>query len=79
MIGLFSQLQTTPDRLAYLRALSIGVLIEDATRIFMENEEVILAGKDIEKIENITMITNIAWVSNKIEIIVRLCPMTLES
>ncbi|MGB2233891.1 MAG: dGTPase, partial [Flavobacteriaceae bacterium] len=41
----YNQLQTTTDRLAYLRALSIGVLIEDATRIFMENEEAILAGE----------------------------------
>jgi len=41
----YKQLQTTTDRLAYLRALSIGVLIEDATRIFMEHEEEILAGE----------------------------------
>ena len=40
----YKQLQTTTDRLAYLRALSIGVLIEDATRIFMEHEQEILAG-----------------------------------
>ena len=41
----YKQLQTTTDRLAYLRALSIGVLIEDATLIFMEHEEEILAGE----------------------------------
>ena len=41
----YKQLQTTTDRLAYLRALSIGVLIEDVTRIFMEHEEEILAGE----------------------------------
>lgn len=40
----YNKLKTTTDRLAYLRALSVGVLIEDATRIFMENEGAILAG-----------------------------------
>ena len=33
------------DRLSYLRALSISTLINDATRIFLENEEAILKGE----------------------------------
>ncbi|MDO4880392.1 MAG: dNTP triphosphohydrolase [Capnocytophaga sp.] len=33
------------ERIAYLRALSIGTLIEDAKRIFLENEEAILNGE----------------------------------
>jgi len=32
------------DRLSYLRALSIQTLIQDAVRIFVENEEAILEG-----------------------------------
>ncbi len=32
------------DRLSYLRALAISTLIEDATRVFMENEKDILKG-----------------------------------
>ncbi len=40
----YSQLQHREDRLSYLRALSINTLIEDAVRIFLENEEAICAG-----------------------------------
>lgn len=40
----YNQLTTTADRLAYLRALSVGALIEDATRVFMKNESAILQG-----------------------------------
>lgn len=32
------------DRISYLRALAINTLISDAARVFMENEEAILAG-----------------------------------
>jgi dGTPase len=41
----YNQLTTTADRLAYLRALSVGALIEDALRVFMENESEILKGQ----------------------------------
>ena len=34
-----------PDRLGYLRALAIGTLVQDAVRIFMEEEEAILRGE----------------------------------
>jgi dGTPase len=40
----YSQLQHREDRLSYLRALSINTLIEDAVRIFLENEEEIRKG-----------------------------------
>jgi len=40
----YSKLQTTKDRLAYLRALAIGTLIHEAATIFIENESAILAG-----------------------------------
>ncbi|MEM6721298.1 MAG: deoxyguanosinetriphosphate triphosphohydrolase [Bacteroidota bacterium] len=40
----YSLLQHREDRLSYLRALSINTLIEDAVRIFLENEEAICAG-----------------------------------
>lgn len=33
------------DRISYLRALSIGKLIQEATRVFIENEEKILKGE----------------------------------
>jgi dGTPase len=33
------------DRLGYLRAIAIGTLVQDAVRIFMEEEEAILNGK----------------------------------
>lgn len=41
----YSALQHREDRLSYLRALSINTLIEDAVRIFLENEEAIRAGE----------------------------------
>ncbi|MDR2222028.1 MAG: dNTP triphosphohydrolase [Flavobacteriaceae bacterium] len=40
----YSQLTSKEDRVSYLRALAIGSLIEDVTRLFLENEEKILAG-----------------------------------
>lgn len=40
----YSQLTSKEDRVSYLRALAIGSLIEDVTRVFLENEEKILAG-----------------------------------
>jgi len=40
----YGQLNTKADRVSYLRALSIGVLIDEATSIFIKNEEVILRG-----------------------------------
>ena len=41
----YNQLTTKEDRISYLRALAIGSLINDAVKIFIENEELILAGK----------------------------------
>jgi len=38
-------LTTTKDRVSYLRALAIGKLIQEAARIFIENEEDILKGE----------------------------------
>lgn len=40
----YSQLTSKEDRISYLRALAIGSLIQDVTRVFIENEERILAG-----------------------------------
>ena len=40
----YNTLVTTEDRLSYLRALAIGTLINDAVRVFMENESSILQG-----------------------------------
>ena len=40
----YHSLTSIEDRLGYLRALSINTLIEDATRIFIENEDAILMG-----------------------------------
>jgi len=40
----YYELTTKAARVGYLRALAIGTLIEDAVRIFMENEEGILEG-----------------------------------
>ncbi|MDM9630057.1 dGTP triphosphohydrolase [Robiginitalea aurantiaca] len=34
-----------PDRIGYLRAIAIGTLVQDAVRIFMEEEEAILKGE----------------------------------
>lgn len=41
----FNQLTTKEDRISYLRALAIGNLIQDAVRLFVENEEKILNGE----------------------------------
>ena len=41
----YSTLTTKEDRISYLRALAIGTLIQDAVKVFMENEELILQGK----------------------------------
>lgn len=41
----YNSLTTKEDRISYLRALAIGNLINDAVRIFTENEELILQGK----------------------------------
>ena len=40
----YAQLVHKPQRLSYLRALAINSLIQDAVRIFLENEPAILAG-----------------------------------
>lgn len=40
----YYELSTKAARVGYLRALAIGTLIDDAVRIFMENEEAILEG-----------------------------------
>ena len=41
----YSTLTTKEDRISYLRALAIGTLIQDAVKVFMDNEELILQGK----------------------------------
>ena len=41
----YAQLAHKPQRLSYLRALAINSLIQDAVRIFLENEKTILEGK----------------------------------
>ncbi|PZO31184.1 MAG: deoxyguanosinetriphosphate triphosphohydrolase [Flavobacteriaceae bacterium] len=41
----YQTLTTKEDRISYLRALAIGNLINDAVRVFVENEEAILRGK----------------------------------
>jgi len=41
----YSKLVTKAERVSYLRALSIGVLINEAAEIFIENEEAILKGE----------------------------------
>ena len=41
----YNSLQNTQDRISYLRALAIGNLIQEAARIFIENEESILKGE----------------------------------
>ncbi len=40
----YNLLTTKEDRISYLRALAIGSLINDAVKIFIENEELILSG-----------------------------------
>ncbi len=41
----YNQLKTREDRISYLRALAINTLIEEASRIFIKNEEAIVNGK----------------------------------
>ncbi len=41
----YQTLVTKEDRISYLRALAIGNLINDAVRVFLENEESILKGE----------------------------------
>jgi dGTPase len=41
----YHQLKFKKDRLSYLRALAIGTLIGEATRVFLANEETILEGE----------------------------------
>lgn len=41
----YQSLTTKEDRISYLRALAIGNLINDAVKVFIENEEAILKGE----------------------------------
>ena len=41
----YTRLQTKEERIAYLRAVAINALVQDATDIFVQNEEAILAGE----------------------------------
>ena len=41
----YHSLQNTKDRISYLRALAIGNLIQEAAKVYIENEEDILQGK----------------------------------
>ncbi len=41
----YKTLETKEDRISYLRALAIGSLINDAVKVFLENESAILEGK----------------------------------
>jgi len=41
----YYQLEHKKDRLSYLRALAIGTLINEASKVFLENEEAILKGE----------------------------------
>jgi dGTPase len=41
----YNELTTKEDRISYLRALAIGSLIQDAVKIFMNNEDAILSGE----------------------------------
>ncbi|MCF6131766.1 deoxyguanosinetriphosphate triphosphohydrolase [Flavobacterium wongokense] len=43
--GKYQTLTTKEDRISYLRALAIGNLINDAVKVFIENEEAILKGE----------------------------------
>ena len=45
MLQKYNALTTKEDRISYLRALAIGSLINDAVKVFIENEELILQGK----------------------------------
>lgn len=44
-VAKYKTLTTKEDRISYLRALAIGSLINDAVRVFIENEEAILKGQ----------------------------------
>ncbi|AOW21010.1 deoxyguanosinetriphosphate triphosphohydrolase [Urechidicola croceus] len=41
----YYKLKSTKDRVSYLRALAIGNLINEAAKIFLDNEEIILRGE----------------------------------
>ncbi|MBF4471866.1 dGTP triphosphohydrolase [Flavobacterium sp. HJJ] len=41
----YKTLETKEDRISYLRALAIGSLINDAVKVFIENEEAIMNGE----------------------------------
>ena len=41
----YNSLNTTSERVSYLRALAIGELINEAVRLFLDNEEAILKGE----------------------------------
>ena len=41
----YKTLETKEDRISYLRALAIGSLIQDAVKVFIDNEALILEGK----------------------------------
>ncbi|HSD06911.1 deoxyguanosinetriphosphate triphosphohydrolase [Flavobacterium sp.] len=41
----YKTLETKEDRISYLRALAIGSLINDAVKVFVENEEAIMRGE----------------------------------
>lgn len=41
----YNSLQYKKERVSYLRALAIGTLIQEAVRVFLENEEAILKGE----------------------------------
>ena len=41
----YNTLETKEDRISYLRALAIGSLINDAVKVFIENEALIMEGK----------------------------------
>ncbi|SFW38620.1 dGTPase [Sinomicrobium oceani] len=43
--GKYGELKTKEDRISYLRALAIHTLIEEAARVFIENEDAILRGE----------------------------------
>jgi dGTPase len=44
-VSKYNSLKTKEDRISYLRALAIGSLIQDAVRVFIDNEEAILKGQ----------------------------------
>lgn len=45
LVEKYKSLTTKEDRVSYLRALAISSLINDAVKVFLDNEEKILAGK----------------------------------